>query len=362
MLFARIFVRLPNWVGDIMMARPALHALRAHWPGARLVGMSRAGHRPLVERFGLFDDVLAAPEGAGLVQVAAVWSAACKVREQRPDAAIVMATSFEAALTTWLAGVGVRIGHDTDRRAPLLTGAVRLRVEAHRADALRDLARVLGADAEATVPPLALTAADRAYAARLFHTMSWADETRPILLNPAAAKTPRAWSSDRFRVLAEQLTTGADAQRLIMHARAPFVASTEWGRVHGIALVDDASLPELAALFERCALYIGNDSGPAHLAAAAGIPTVTIFGPSTPGRTGPGVRWSATASAAHDPHQAVSASFACSPCRERFFDECPAPPSVDGRPPCLDAVTVDAVVARVDQVFAGRSVTSVTDC
>ena len=134
MSLARIFVRLPNWVGDIMMARPALHAIRAHWPDARLVGMSRAGHRSLVDRLGLFDDVLVAPEGHVLVQVPAVWSAACRVREHRPDAAIVMATSFEAALTTWLAGVGVRIGHDTDRRATLLTGAVRLRAEEHRAD------------------------------------------------------------------------------------------------------------------------------------------------------------------------------------------------------------------------------------
>lgn len=362
MSLARIFVRLPNWVGDIMMARPALHAIRAHWPDARLVGMSRAGHRSLVDRLGLFDDVLVAPEGHVLVQVPAVWSAACRVREHRPDAAIVMATSFEAALTTWLAGVGVRIGHDTDRRATLLTGAVRLRAEDHRADAFRDLARVLGVDVAVTVPPLALTMPDRAYAERLFHTMSWTDKSRPILLNPAASKTPRAWSSDRFRVLAEQLTTGTDTQPLIMHARTPFMASAEWGRAHGIALVDDASLPELAALLERCALYIGNDSGPAHLAAAVGIPTVTIFGPSTPERTGPDVRWLTTASVTRDMHQAVSASFACSPCRERFFDECPAPPSVDGRPPCLDAVTVDTVIARVDQMLTGGSVTSGTDC
>ena len=360
---ACIFVRLPNWIGDIMMARPALHAVRSHWPDARLIGMARADHRPLVERLGLFDNVLTAPEGTWLGQAMEVWSAACRVRERRPNAAVIMAPSFEAALTTWIAGVRIRIGHDTDRRGVLLTGTVRLRDDAHRADAFRDLVRVLGTDAEVTVPPLALTTADRDYAARLFHSMSWGDDTRPILLNPAAAKTPRAWSSDRFRTLAEQLATGTNEQRLIVHARAPFVASTEWGRAHGIALVDDASLPELAALLERCALYIGNDSGPAHLAAAAGIPTVTIFGPSTPERTGPaGALWSSSTPAAYDPHQAVSASFACSPCRERFFDECPSPPSVDGRPPCLDALTVDTVVARVEQLLARCSATSVTDC
>ena len=195
--------------------------------------------------------------------------------------------------------------------------------------------------------PLLLTAADRAGAARVFTAMAWPADCRPLFVNPAAAKVPRAWSADRFRALVERLS--AAGHPLVVHARPPFAPPPGWAAEQRVALLRDATLPELAALLERCALYVGNDSGPAHLAAAAGIPTVAIHGPSSPYRTGP-------RSAGAAPHVAVSAAFSCSPCRERFFDECPSPPSADGRPPCLAAVGVEEVAAAVLQVLS-RTVT-----
>ena len=343
----RLLVRLPNWVGDILMARLAIQALRARWPDAQLVGMVRPRHAALAERLGVFDRIVAAPDGSGLARVAAVRAAARTLRSLRVDTAVVLAPSFEAALSPWLAGVGRRIGHDTDRRRLLLTDPVAPRAGAHRADEYLDLARVLDAGVPPPVTRLSLIAADRACAAGLFAAMGWQDDSRPLFVNPAAAKTPRAWSVERFRVLVERLA--AAGRPVVVHDRAPFQALPGWAAAHGVALVRDATLPELAALLERCALYVGNDSGPAHLAAAAGIPTVTIHGSSSPARTAP-------RAAAGGPHVAVSAGFGCSPCRERFFDECPSPPSADGRPPCLDAVTVEEVAAAVRQVLE-RSVT-----
>ena len=102
---------------------------------------------------------------------------------------------------------------------------------------------------------------------------------------------------------------------------------------------------QLGAVVERCGLYVGNDSGPMHLAAALGIPTVGIYGPSSPDRTSPRGTLEA-------PHLAVSAFFECSPCREKFFDECPSPPTSDRKPPCLAQVSVETVVAEVDRMLA----------
>ena len=343
----RLLVRLPNWVGDILMARPAMQALRARWPDAQLVGMVRPRHAALAERLGVFDRIVVSPGGSGLARVAAVRAAAGTLRSLRVDTAVVLAPSFEAALSPWLAGVGRRIGHGTDHRRLLLTDPVAPRAGAHRADEYLDLARVLDAGVPPPVTRLSLIAADRACAARLFAAMGWRADSRPLFVNPAAAKTPRTWSAERFRVLVERLA--AAGRPVVVHDRAPFRALPGWAAAHGVALVRDATLPELAALLERCALYVGNDSGPAHLAAAAGIPTVTIHGSSSPARTAP-------RAAAGGPHVAVSAGFACSPCRERFFDECPSPPSADGRPPCLDAVAVEEVAAAVRRVLE-RSVT-----
>ncbi len=337
-----------------MLARPALHAIRARWPDAALHGMAREGHLALVERLGLFQRIDPAPPGGGLAGALAVRRAARAVRAFAPDAMVLMAPSFEAALVARLAGVGRRIGHDTDGRGSLLTDAVRPRPDAHRGDEYRDLVGCLdgpadgwGRGGEDFVPPLAFTAGDRAYASRLVRGMGWPDGCRPVFVNPAAAKAPRAWSSDRYLVLAEHLAAapGAGGGRpVILHARPPFAAPDGWAAARGVALAGDATLTELAALLERCALYVGNDSGPAHLAAAAGIPTVTLYGSSRPFRTGP-------RGAGGAPHVAISADFDCSPCRERFFEECPSPPTRDGRPPCLDAIGTDSVIRAVERVL-----------
>ena len=354
MSLCRIAVRLPNWVGDILLSRPALHAIRARWPDAVLHGMAREGHLALVERLGLFERIDAAPAGGALASVLTVRRAARAIRAFAPDAVLLLAPSFEAALVARWAGVARRIGHDTDGRGRLLTHAVPPRPEAHRSDEYRDLLRSLGASDDGhkagggePLPPLVLTGGDRAYAARLIRAMGWAEDCRPVFVNPAAAKVPRAWSADRYRALVEHLAarTADGGPPVIVHARPPFEAPDDWARAHGIALAGDATLPELAALLERCSLYVGNDSGPAHLAAAAGIPTVSLYGPSRSFRTAP-------CSSGDAPHVAVSAEFDCSPCRERFFEECPSPPTVDGRPPCLDAIATGSVVQAVERILS----------
>lgn len=328
-----------------MMARPAVHAIREASSSVRLIAMAKASHQPLIERFGLFDDFVAAPENKGFKNVVSVWSAASAIRRHNAGAAVVMAPSFEAAFTTWLSGIRVRVGHDTDGRSLLLTDAVGLRSRVHRVDSYRNLSRALENSGVVSLPSLSFGPTDHACARRLFQSMSWDAAVRPIFVNPAAAKSARAWSSSRFRILVERLVAQPTSRHVVIHARQPFSASQEWARSYGIAVVSDVSLPELAALLERCSLYVGNDSGPAHIAVAAGIDTVTIFGSSVPDQTGP--------SAAHAPnegsHSAVSARFECAPCRERFFKDCPSPPSEDGRPPCLDAISVDVVLDRVNQ-------------
>ena len=309
--------------------------------------MALPEHAPLVDRLGVFDLSIGAPRGSGWRRAAAVAATARVLRSIRVDAAVLLAPSFEAALTAWLAGIGRRIGHATDHRRLLLTDPVASRAGAHRADAYLDLARVLEAgDPPPPASPLALAAADRACAARLFDTLAWPADCRPLFVNPAAAKTPRAWSGQRFRLLVERLS-GA-GHRVVVHDRPPFAAPAGWAARHRVARVGDVTLPELAALLERCALYVGNDSGPAHLAAAVGIPTITIHGPSSPARTAP-------RSAAAAPHVTVAAGFGCSPCRERFFRECPSPASADGRPPCLEAVGVDEVTAAVLDVLGATA-------
>ena len=356
---ACVVVRLPNWVGDIALALPAVAAIRAARPAARIVGVARDAHCGLARRIGALDEVLPAPAGRGPARAASVWRLARRLRRLRAAAAVVLAPSFEAALTVWLAGIPRRIGHRTDGRGALLTDAVAPDPNGHRADGFLALAARLrnaaGSEAAGCRAPveapgrgLVLTADDRSYARSAFAAAGWPDDARPVFVNPAAAKAPRAWSAARFRALVETLARRAPGRRFLVHDRSPFEAPSGWLAAHGAVEAGGATLPQLCALLERCAVYVGNDSGPAHLAAALGVPTVTIFGPSAPRVTGPRPRGGAAA-------VEVSAAFACSPCRERFFEECPSPPSPDGRPPCLDAIPVEQVAAAVERALSGTA-------
>ena len=340
---SRILIRLPNWVGDILLALPALQALRAGRPHAELVAMARPQHVELASRISAVDRIVPAPPAAA--RLPAWWRAVRALRAARLQAAVLLAPSFEAALTALAAGIPVRVGRGTDRRALLLTRALDPVPRGHRADGFLELVGALGAGPAPGPLPFSLQAAERRHVDRLFAQAGLTARDRPVLVNPAAAKTPRAWSADRFRRLADTIADRHPGQPVLVHGRPPFAPAAGWRRHPAVRSVRDVTLVQLGAVLERCRLYVGNDSGPMHLAAALGVPTVGIYGPSSPARTSP-------RGAAGAAHRAVSAYLPCSPCRERFFDECPAPPTADGRPPCLDAVAVEDVAAEVDRMLA----------
>ena len=356
-----ILIRLPNWVGDIMMALPALGSLRAAFPDERLVGMVRPQHVEFAERISYLDEVVLAPPRKGAGRPVSALAIIRDLRRAGLERAVLLAPSFEAALTARLAGIPVRVGHETDHRKALLTNPVAAR-DTHRVDSFLDVVGELGATAEhwdgredgrgdgsGRGHGLVLTDVDRAYVDRLFEGAGsdFDADARPVFVNPAAAKTPRAWAPDRFRGLVDGLVERYPHVPVLVHDHAPFEVPQGWPESRSVCLVRDASLPELAAVMERCALYVGNDSGPMHIAAALGIPTVSIYGSSSPRRTSPRSPNGAL-------HTVVSADFKCSPCRERFFEECPSPPTEDQRPPCLDAVTLEMVLSAVDARLARR--------
>ena len=343
---SRILIRLPNWVGDILLALPALQALRAGRPRAHLVAMARPRHVELASRISVIDCIVPAPPAAA--RLPAWWRAVRALRAARLQAAVLLAPSFEGALTALAAGIPVRVGHGTDHRSLLLTHPLDPERRRHRADGFLELVGALGAGPVSGPAPFSLQAGERRHVDRLFAQAGLTAGDRPVLVNPAAAKIPRAWSADRFRRLADTIADRHPGLPVLVHSHPPFAQPAGWPRHPAIRSVRDVTLIQLGAVIERCRLYVGNDSGPMHLAAALGVPTVGIYGPSSPARTSP-------RGAAGTAHRAVSSFLPCSPCRERFFDECPAPPTADGRPPCLDAVAVEDVAAEVDRLLAGAS-------
>ena len=354
----RLLVRLPNWVGDIMMALPALQALRAAHSKAEIVVMVRPDHVDFVRRISGLDGAVAAAPRNGPDRYRSALATTRELRQGDFDAAVVLASSFEAALTVWLAGIKVRVGHDTDHRGALLNRVVPKR-KTHQSDLFLDVVKELESEhvGESFTTPVDAEPGsaggtcrfrcgpeEREWAQRFLARAGMSVEARPIFINPAAAKRPRAWAADRFVQLAEALVERHADTAVIVHDHHPFEVPSDWSGKRRIHVLSGASLMQLAGVVERCCLYVGNNSGPMHIAAALGIPTVGVFGSMSPGVTAPRSPNGAQ-------HVSVTANFECSPCRERFFEECPSPPSVDERPPCLNAIPVESVVRAVDEAL-----------
>ena len=301
----RILVRVPNWLGDALLARPLLHALRRAHPRA---SVRVVGPEPILELLSL-DPVAEAWEP---------WPArpelrnalVARLRAWRPDAALVLPPSFSSAWLAWRIGARTRIGYAHEGRSPLLTRALRrpARGERHLSDEYLELGRILGADAGAT-PALAVRPAAVEQARELLRSRGLAGE-RIAIVGPGAIYGPaKRWEPDRFVALASALSRdgfrvlacGAPSERPLC---ADVAARAGGG---ALALAGETGLALQAALCASASLAVCNDSGLAHLAAAVGTPTVVIFGSTSSA-------WSAPLGA----HvRVVQRAPVCSPCFRR---------------------------------------------
>jgi len=341
---ARVLVRLPNWLGDVVLCTPALGALAEARPDLVLTVLVKPGLRDLARTL----------PGVAEVRILEGTSPSSLLRQARAlrsrefAAALIFPKGFREALLARLAGIPVRCGLATDRRAFLLTHPIpfdRATWHRHHAFQFGQVLAPLGIDASRSPARFPLAAADREEARRVLRAAGLGDD-RFAVFHVAASKAPRAWHPERFAAVAEGLLREEGL-------RSVLVGSPADATVHGqclaafpgtVDLAGQTSVRGMAALLERAALFVGNDSGPMHLAAALGTPVVAVFGPGSPAKTAPlspagGLR-------------VVYAALPCSPCRQAFWKECSPAPT--GKPPCLEGISAEAVLAAARDLLARR--------
>ncbi len=329
---ARVLVRLPNWLGDAVMARPLLWAMRAAWPGARVLGVGPAGPcAPLAEERAL--DTL-----VPIARDAATQRAAhAAVKAFAPEWAFVLPNSFSSAWLAWRSGARTRIGFAGEGRAWLLSHApVRpARGDRHQTDEFLDLGALVGLREVAT-PRLAPSAAGRAEVSTALAAMGMEPATPYAIMAPRSAYGPaREWFPERFGEAARALVQRGLTVLVCGTAQEAAACDAVVAASGGVArsLAGRTSLPALVALAAGARLALCNDSGLAHLAAACGTATIQIYGSAASGWTaarGPRVR-------------IIHEAPVCSPCWQR---RC----TIGTR--CLDAVSVALVLRHADALLA----------
>lgn len=318
-------VRAPNWLGDTVMAHPALAALRAAAPDATITVVGRWAS--VLRGQGVADAFLDYPGGEGRSRFARALAGA------RPDLALILPNSFEAARSARRWGARRRVGFDTDARGALLTDPVPLPVpRRHQVDEYRLLVEALGMSAPAVEPRLRppCEPALEAEAGALLASAGAAEGSRIGLHLGAAGGPAKRWAVEGWAELADRLARSG-LTPVLLGGPGDGTAADAVLRLAGCApasLVGRDRPALLPHLLSRLRCLVSADTGVAHLGAALGIPTVTLFGPTDPRLSG------ARSARAH----VLAPGAPCAPC---FLAECPI------EHPCMRAIAAEVVAARV---------------
>ena len=344
----RVLVRANNWIGDVVMISPAVRALRAHFREARIAILAKTWVLETLEGDPSFDDLIEYDSAVAHRGVGGRLRLASSLRSERFDLAVLFQKAFDAAALAFLAAIRYRVGYAADRRSLLLTHALEPPpADTHHVEVFLGIARALGCRIDDPFPSFHLSEGDRRQARTILAAAGLAGQAPLLAFHPGASKEPRAWHPERFAELGRRLTVRHGARVLLLGSederqqlqRMAAGLPAECVLVPGPGL----SMKVTGALLENCRLFVGNDSGPMHVAAALGVPTIGIFGPGTPLRTAP--------MAARGRVIAVSRDYPCSPCRQNFFRECP--PSPSGKPFCLEEIRVEDVEGAAAELLQG---------
>ena len=328
---ARLIVRAPNWLGDAVMALPALAAVRRAYPDTRIVVAARAGVAPLFR-----ERTAAAPNDVVIVDERGETG---QLRGVGGDAVLLLPNSFRSAWLTRLAGIRERWGYRAAGRSWLLTRSVprpRRSGSLHQVHYYRELVRGLGIDpGDDTVPRVTPHWTTFEKADALLQRSGVAAGERIAGFAPGAAYgAAKRWPPDRVAKVIEALARSGTTSVLVGAAgdrdTGRAIESSLPPRARLVNLIGRTSLGELIGVVARCAAFVSNDSGAMHVAAALGVPVTAIFGPTDEHVTAP---------AAAGPADVIVRDVFCRPCLLR---ECP----IDHR--CMKRIDVDAVLTSIN--------------
>jgi heptosyltransferase-2 len=337
-----VVVVAPNWLGDAVMALPALTDVRRHFTGARLVVAARHRVAPLFGMVSGVDEVVTLAWG-GTVRARAAWRRDVgALRSMAAGAVVLLPNSFSSAWLARAARIPERWGYARGGRSWLLTRAVTPPGRSvHQAEYYQHLVRQLGIEtgpreAVVDVPAGAIDAA-RA----LLFTRGWDGQRPLVVMAPGAAYgTAKQWPPQHFARLAGELVSRDGATCALVgsagdaEATASICRAAEaCARAHVLDLAGATSLDTLAGVLALARACVSNDSGAMHLAAAVGTPLVALFGPTREYETAPLARRRAEVLINH---------VWCRPCMLR---DCP----IDHR--CMTGLTPERVGAAVRELM-----------
>jgi len=333
----KILIRATNWVGDAILALPALRAVRKRFPDAEIAIVARPYVADIYRDQEICNQLIRYdPQGlhAGFFGRERL---AAELRAQKFDVALLLQNAFDAAWLAWRANIPERIGYARDARSLLLTKIVPVprhgEVPTHEKFYYLELLRRAGwldSLQDETFIGLRIPEEKRRRADEFLCKAGVRQGVPRIAIGAGASYgSAKCWPPSRFAEVANRLQSEVDADVILFGTAAEANVSTAISaemRQSPIDLTGKTAIADLPALLSQCHLFIGNDSGAMHVAAAVGLPVIAVFGPTDAFGTSPVTQRCSI----------VQQKPYCSPC---FLRRCPT----DHR--CMTAITADMVEA-----------------
>ena len=272
----------------MVLLTPALRALKWTYPESHLTLLLRPRVADLMQAHPYVDDCIVDNKAKGHYR--SVRNLVHQIRDKAFDLAVVLhPTSFRNALLPFLARVPIRVGTNVSGRGMLLTGSCKDNTEIHEVHRYLRVLKLLNIDAPPSFLEFWHTDADRQSIARLLAAEDILPDDPIVALNLGTTWATKRWDVTNFADLIQQIA------RLLPEIKIVLVGSPEERELADalpaalsvINLVGKTEILQLGALLERCEVCVTGDSGPMHIAAAVGTPTVALFGPTSPARHQP---------------------------------------------------------------------------
>ena len=333
----RILIRAANWVGDAIMTTPVIRGVRKNFPQAHITVLAKPWvipvyeNNPHVDEIMVYDNTGRHKMGMGTLRLAS------DMRKRQFDLAILMQNAFEAALLAFLARIPERVGYNTDGRSMLLNRCVRLNPalkRGHLIDYYIGLLKGSKLESDGRQLELVIDDPDKEFAQNLLRENGLGGnrlgKKRPVVgINPGATGgTAKRWFPDRYAQICRQLSHEYQTKILLFGGPADGALGQEiMAMAPGccINIAGKTSLAQAFALINNCDLFVTNDSGLMHAAAALNVNQVALIGSTDFVATAPSNQNSIM----------VREPTSCAPCLK---NECP----IDHR--CMTRITVDRVM------------------
>ncbi len=311
----KIIVRLPNWVGDVVMATPALISLREGFPESDITLMGKESARLLLEGLNLWDTFYPFNRHGKDTGTLKFLKVASEIRRQRFDLGIILPNSPSAAVLFALGGVKKRIGYNRHGRGALLTHPLSVEREKGRFIPIpmtRYYLRIVEAAGVSPVtdhPRLAVRDEDVRWVEARWKSLGFSDAHPVVAITPGAAYGPsKQWIPEYFAEVADGLQRDFSAHPLLLPGPGEeqlldtILACCK--RRPAFLTPSETPLNRLKAIIRKTDLLLTNDTGPRHIAVAFHRPVVVLMGPTDPRYTASNL----------DETLVLREDLACSPC------------------------------------------------